>query len=50
MTGDTLVAGLDPQRPGQQMRLGTDPAFLDEYTAGLQLPFRQRGTPPRNCP
>lgn len=39
MTGDTLVAGLDPQRPGQQMRLGTDPAFLDQYTAGLQLPF-----------
>jgi hypothetical protein len=43
MTGDTLVAGLDPQRPGQQMRLGTDPAFLDEYTAGLQLPFPPAG-------
>jgi Family of unknown function (DUF6461) len=43
MTGDTLVAGLDPQRPGQQMRLGTDPAFLDEYTAGLQLPFPPEG-------
>ena len=43
LTGDTLVAGLDPQRPGQQMRLGTDPAFLDEYTAGLQLPFPPEG-------
>ena len=43
MTGDTLVAGLDPQRPGQQMRLGTDPAFLNEYTAGLQLPFPPEG-------
>lgn len=43
MTGDTLVAGLDPQRPGQQMRLGADPAFLDEYTAGLQLPFPPEG-------
>jgi hypothetical protein len=43
MTGDTLVAGLDPQRPGQQMRLGTDPAFLNEYTAGLQLPFPPQG-------
>jgi Family of unknown function (DUF6461) len=43
MTGDTLVAGLDPQRPGQQMRLGTDPGFLNEYTAGLQLPFPPAG-------
>lgn len=43
MTDDTLVAGLDPQRPGQQMRLGTHPAFLDEYTAGLQLPFPSAG-------
>lgn len=43
MTGDTLVTGLDPQRPGQQMRLGTDPAFLDEYTAGLQLPCPPEG-------
>lgn len=43
MTGGTLVAGLDPQRPGQQMRLGTDPAFLDEHTAGLQLPFPPDG-------
>jgi hypothetical protein len=43
MSGDTLVAGLDPQRPGQQMRLGTDPAFLNEYTAGLQLPFPPQG-------
>ncbi len=43
LTGDTLVAGLDPQRPGQQMRLGTDPAFLDQYTAGLQLPFPPAG-------
>ena len=43
LTGDTLVAGLDPQRPGQQMRLGTDPAFLDQCTAGLQLPFPPAG-------
>ena len=43
LTGGTLVAGLDPQRPGQQMRLGTDPAFLGQYTAGLQLPFPPAG-------
>jgi hypothetical protein len=43
MTGDTLVAMLDPQRPEREMRLGTDPAFLDQYTAGLQLPFPPEG-------
>jgi hypothetical protein len=41
MTDDELVAGLDPQRPDQ--RVGSDPAFLDEYTAGLQLPFPPEG-------
>lgn len=41
MTGDTLVAGLDPQRPDQ--RPGTDPAFLNPYAAGLRLPFPPEG-------
>lgn len=43
MTGDTLITGLDPQRPGPDQRLGTDLAFLDQYTAGLQLPFPPAG-------
>jgi hypothetical protein len=41
LTGDTLVAGLDPQRPDQ--RVGTDPAFLDPYVADLPLPFPPAG-------
>ena len=41
MTADTLVAGLDPQRPDQ--RVGSDPAFLDSCAAGLRLPFPPEG-------
>lgn len=40
---DTLVCGLDPQRPDHDMRIGTDPAFLDEVAAGLPLPFPHDG-------
>ena len=50
MTGDTLVAGLDPQRPEREMQDGADPAFLDEYTAGLQLPFRAEGNAAEQLP
>lgn len=50
MTGGTLVAGLDPQRPGREMQDGADPAFLDEYTAGLQLPFRAEGNAAAQLP
>ena len=35
MTGDRPVTGLDPQLPERERRLGTDPAFLDQYTAWL---------------
>lgn len=41
MTGDTLVAALDPQRPDQ--RLGDDPGFFDSYMSGLPVPFPSAG-------
>jgi hypothetical protein len=39
----TPMAGLDPQRPETEARLGEDPAFWDPYIAGLPVPFPPEG-------
>ena len=46
----TPLAGLDPQRPEPDMRIGEYPAFWDPYIAGLPLPFPPTGYPAAQLP